>query len=274
MIRRIPKGRQPILTDLFIGGKVEQCFELECVIRVPYVVQGATHVLLATLRTSPPPDLPRRIVRLSGAIWRQVLVRARELQRALHEGVVHRLDAVGVQVAAHEQGVRPVDLLLKEVEQVAALFMSQFLPAVLRLQVRRCDTQLLDGRARTQRPGAEGEHHGDLVRVSVVGLQNDRVLVDELKLVEFVEDTASIRTVAVLHVEGRGVWLRTEGPVVADGTEDGTQEAEVVDLLQTHNVRVILEDLLQHSQPAEVPLQCFLRTPHKVVSAQTETCNI
>ena len=94
-----------------------------------------------------------------------------------------------------------------------------------------------------------------LIALDVPDFNDSLLHLLEVKLVPLVEDGATVGAGVLGQVKARGVRLREEVPVVAQGGQGLLEEGEVVDLLETDNVRVVPGHLLQHAEPTCAPME-------------------
>ena len=94
---------------------------------------------------------------------------------------------------------------------------------------------------------------------------------DPLELGLLVEDGTAVGTIALLHVDAGRVRLLEKLTHVADRLESLHQEARVVNLLETDDVRREPEDLLDHPPSPVLPVQAERRTPDEPVTLHSKS---
>ena len=112
----------------------------------------------------------------------------------------------------------------------------------------------------------------DLITVDVPDFENSGVAPHLIKLGVFVEDRAAVRTIAALHVNARRVRLLDKLAGVADRLESPEEEAGMVNLLETDEVRRISQDLSEHPPPSVLPVQAERGAAQKLVALNTQSC--
>lgn len=68
-----------------------------------------------------------------------------------------------------------------------------------------------------------------------------------------------------MEIDARRVGLVQEFSRIANALESLEHELGMVELLETDDVRVVSDDLLQHPPSSEAPVECFRQAPDKVV---------
>ena len=237
MVGSVGQGRKPLIPDLFLRRDVKspQCPQ---VVTVEDVVQ---HLLLLA-RVS---DLPGGVVQAGvviGGVQHKVLVGG--------ESLVDLLAGLGIEVPGEDDRPAGPELLQPGHEVLTLLVpdTGQQRPFP-RLQVRRDGTDFLP------RLVSEDEAEDDLVSGGLPGGQNFTVGTEQLELVRLEENRAAVRSRVAVNITTGRVGLRTELSGVANAGQGRGDEVVVVDLLETDDVRLVEEDLLEQPPSPAAPLQ-------------------
>lgn len=86
-----------------------------------------------------------------------------------------------------------------------------------------------------------------------------------VELVLLVKDCTTIWPGIICQVKARRVGLGQEVSHVPKTRERFSEELEVVDFLETNDVRIVSDNLLQHPETTSPPVKSCLRTPDKLV---------